>query len=63
VIDGDGCLESLGTGMVTIVDGRDARSDYFDRDEGEVLTVADSHLSVLGPGRRFDLRQRRVVME
>lgn len=63
VIDGDGCLQALGTGMVTIVDGRDARSDYFEREEGEVLTVADSHLSVLGPDRRFDLRQRRVVME
>ncbi len=63
VIDGDGCLQALGTGMVTVVDGRDARSDYFEREEGEVLTVADSHLSVLGPDRRFDLRQRRVVME
>lgn len=60
---GDGCPEAPRSGMVAIVDGRDARSDSFERDGGEVLTVTDAHLSELGPGRRFDLRQRRAVME
>ena len=54
-------LEVLGTGMVTIIDGRNATSDYFDREVGEVLTVVDSHLFVLGPGRRFDVNVRRPL--
>ncbi len=63
VIDREGILEVLGTGGVTIVDGRNATSDYYDRDIGEVLTVVDSHLFVLGPGRRFDLNSRRPIMD
>jgi cyanophycinase len=61
LIDKDGTLEVLGTGMVTIVDSRDAVSDYYEREVGEVLTVVDSHLFVLGPGRRFDLDARRPI--
>ena len=63
LIDREGMLEVLGTGMVTIVDGRNATSDYFEREVGEVLTVVDSHLFVLGPGRRFDLDTRRPIMD
>lgn len=63
VIDRDGILEVFGSGMVTIIDGRNAKSDYFEREVGEVLTVADSHLFVLGPGRRFDLNDRKVIMD
>ena len=63
LIDHTGMLEVLGSGMVTLVNGRNAISDYFDRDAGEVLTVANSHLFVLGPGRRFDLVQRQVIFE
>jgi cyanophycinase len=63
LIDREGMLEVLGTGMVTVVDGRNATSDYFGREVGEVLTVADSHLSVLGPGRRFDLDARRAILD
>jgi cyanophycinase len=61
-IDRDGMLEVLGSGMVTIIDGRNATSDYFERKVGEVLTVLDSHLFVLGPGRRFNLDTRRPIM-
>jgi len=63
VIDREGMLEVLGSGMVTIVDGRNAISDYYERELGEVLTVVDSHLFVLGPGRRFDLDTRRPVID
>lgn len=63
VIDRNGMLEVMGSGMVTIVDGRNAISDYYEREIGEVLTVAESHLFVLGPGRRFDLNTRHAVME
>jgi cyanophycinase len=61
VIERTGLLETLGSGMVTIVDGRDAISDYFTRETGEVLTVARSSLHVLGPGRRFDLTNRQLL--
>jgi cyanophycinase len=63
VIDGDGMLEVLGSGMVTIINGRNAQSDYFERKVGDVLTVVDSHLFVLGPGRRFDLNERQALMD
>lgn len=61
VIARDGRLETLGSGMVTIIDGRDAVSDYFDRELGEVLTVARSSLHALGPGRHFDLGARQPL--
>ncbi|MDQ3656215.1 MAG: cyanophycinase [Chloroflexota bacterium] len=58
VIDREGMLEVLGSGMVTIIDGRNTTSDYFERKIGDVLPVVNSHLSVLGSGRRFDLDRR-----
>jgi cyanophycinase len=61
LIDKDGMLEVLGSGVVTVVDGRNAVSDYYERGVGEVLTVVDSHLFLLGPGRRFDLDARRPI--
>jgi cyanophycinase len=61
LIDREGLLEVLGSNMVTIVDGRDATSDYYEREIGEVLTVVRSSLHVLGPGRRFNLSDRQPV--
>ncbi|MDP9359395.1 MAG: cyanophycinase [Chloroflexota bacterium] len=61
LITQDGTMEVLGSSMVTIVDGRNAVSDYYEREVGEVLTVVDSHLFVFGPGRRFDLDSRRPI--
>jgi cyanophycinase len=61
-IDRDGTLEVLGSGMVTIVDGRDTISDYFEREPGEVLTITKSSLHVLAPGRRFDLNTRQAIL-
>lgn len=61
VIDADGSIEVLGSGMVTIIDGRNTTSDYFDRDRGDVLSVVNSSLHGLGPGSRFDLDERRPV--
>jgi cyanophycinase len=54
VADG-GVLETLGEGMVTIVNGREVVSDYFNREPGEVLTLTNCSLHVLGPGHHFDL--------
>jgi len=61
IIDSDDIAEVVGTGMVTIVDGRMPTSDYFDKEVGDVLTVTGSTLHVLSPGRRFDLRERRAL--
>ena len=61
LIDREGMLEVLGSNMVTIVDGRDATSDYYEREVGEVLTVVRSSLHVLGPGRSFNLNTRQPV--
>jgi len=47
--------------MVTVIDGRAVMSDYFECEEGEVLTVTKSSLHVLAPGRRFDLHARQVI--
>lgn len=63
VVDHAGKMEVMGSGMVTVVDGRSSISDYFEREIGEVLTVGDSHLHVLGPGRWFDLRRRKVLID
>ncbi len=61
LIDREGVLEVLGSNMVTIVDGRDATSDYYEREIGDVLTVVRSSLNVLGPGRKFDLNRRQPI--
>jgi cyanophycinase len=61
LIDPNGTLEVLGSSMVTIVDGRQTVSDYFEREEGEVLTVVHSSLHVLACGRRFDLNSRQAI--
>jgi cyanophycinase len=61
LIDREGTLEVLGSNMVTIVDGRNTISDYFDREEGEVLTITGSSLHVLAGGRRFVVDTRQAI--
>lgn len=61
IINQSSCLRVMGSGSVTIIDGRNATSDYFDRAPGEIVTVMDSNLFVLGPGWQFDLVQRRPL--
>jgi cyanophycinase len=61
LIDREGTLQALGSNMVTIVDGRNTVSDYFHREQGEILTITGSSLHVLADGRRFDLDARQVI--
>jgi cyanophycinase len=61
LIDREGTLEALGSNMVTVVDGRNTVSDYFHREQGEILTITGSSLHVLADGRRFDLDARQVI--
>lgn len=55
LVQDGGILETLGEGMVTFIDGRDTTSNYFEKNAGDVLTIVNSSLHVLGPGQRFDL--------
>ena len=61
LIDREGTLEALGSNMVTVVDGRNTVSDYFHREQGEILTITGSSLHVLADGRRFDVDARQVI--
>ncbi|MEA2514181.1 MAG: cyanophycinase [Thermomicrobiales bacterium] len=61
VIQPDGIARVIGENSVTVVDGRNVISDYFEREEGEVITISGSLLHVLGRGRCFDLFNRVVV--
>jgi cyanophycinase len=61
LIDRKGTLEALGSNMVTIVDGRNTNSDYFEREAGEVLTITGSSLHVLAGGRQFDVDARQAI--
>jgi len=61
LIDREGMLETIGSNMVTIVDGRNTISDYFDREEGEVLSITGSSLHALAGGRCFNLNVRQAI--
>jgi cyanophycinase len=61
LVQTDGVLEAVGTGMVTIIDGRRTISDYFEREPGEILTIVNASLHVIGPGRKFDLQAREPI--
>ncbi|MGN6483688.1 MAG: cyanophycinase [Thermomicrobiales bacterium] len=54
-------LETLGEGAVTIIDGRDTISNYFECEPGDVLTIIDSSLHVLGPHQQFDLSRHAPI--
>jgi cyanophycinase len=61
LIQPNGTLEVFGIGAVTILDGRETISDFAERRSGEILSLADVSLFVLGPGRRFDVHVHRPV--
>lgn len=61
LIDREGTLETVGSNMVTIIDGRNTVSDYFEREGGEVLTITNSSLHVLAGDRKFDLNARQLI--
>jgi cyanophycinase-like exopeptidase len=63
LIDREGVLEVLGSEIITIVDGRNTRSDSFEREIGKVLTIANSSRHVLAAGRRCDLNTRQLITD
>jgi cyanophycinase len=61
VIDRENVMEVFGANSVVVVDGRNVWSNYFDVEEGEVLTITGSSLHVLRAGDRFDLGSRQYI--
>jgi cyanophycinase len=61
LIGGNSVLEVIGRNSVTIVDGTDMYSDIFQVKGYGGITISDARLHVLTPGRRFDLKSRRLL--
>ena len=61
LIDNGGSLEVVGRHSVTVVDGTHMFSDIFQVKGHGPITVSGAHLHVLTPGRRFDLRARKLL--
>lgn len=61
LISPDGSMEIVGSNSVIVMDGRNVVSNFFRQEEGDVVSITDSSLHVLGPGCRFDLVARRAV--
>jgi cyanophycinase len=58
---GDGVLEVLGRGAVTLVDGSSMTSDAFRTKGHRPMMVSGALLHSLPTGYRFDLRAKRLV--
>lgn len=61
LIDGNGTLEVVGRHSITIVDGQHMYSDVFQVKGHGGITVSGAVLHVLTPGRRFDLKTRKLL--
>ena len=63
VIDNDGTLRVVGRHSVTIVDGSHMQSDIFEVKRYGDITISDARLHVLGSGKRFDMRARKMLAD
>lgn len=61
LISANGVLEVLGRNSVTIIDGSKMYSDISQVKGHGAITISGALLHVLTPGRRFDLRNRRLI--
>jgi cyanophycinase len=61
LFDHEDTLEVVGRHSVTIVDGSDLYSDVFQVKGHGDITVSGARLHVLTPGRRFDLKSRKLL--
>jgi len=61
VITGDGVLEVLGKGAVTLVDGSGVVSDAFEVRQSRPILVSGAVVHSLPPGYRFDLTKRALL--
>ncbi len=63
LFDHDGAVEVVGRHSVTVVDGSRMYTDIFQVKGHGNITVSGAVLHVLTPGRRFDLRTRKLLDE
>src|SRR6266540_727521 len=61
VIGGDGVLEVIGRGAVTVVDGSNVVSDAYEVRQHRPVLVSGAVLHALPPGYRFDLTERKLL--
>jgi cyanophycinase len=61
IVWGDGTLEVVGRGAVTLVDGSEMTSDAFRTKGHRPMMVSGAVLHSLPSGYRFDLRSKRLV--
>jgi cyanophycinase len=61
VIGGDGVLEVIGRGAVTVVDGSNVVSDAYEVRQHRPVLVSGAVLHALPPGSRFDLAERKLL--
>jgi cyanophycinase len=61
ILWGDGTLETVGRGAVTLVDGSEMTSDAFRTKGHRPMMVSGAVLHSLPSGYRFDLRAKRLV--
>ena len=61
LFDPDGTVEVIGRNSITIVDGSRTYSDIFQVKGHGGITISNAVLHILTPGRRFDLRTRRLI--
>jgi cyanophycinase len=55
-------LEVVGSGLVVIVDGKKIEyTDLTEIDNGTPITVEGACMHILGPGKRFNIRDRRLI--
>lgn len=61
VVFGDGVLEVIGRGAVTIVDGSNVATDAFEAKGHRPMMVSGAIIHSLPAGQRFDLRSRTLL--
>lgn len=61
LISADGVMEIIGRNSVTIVDGSDMYSNIYEVKGHGGITMSGARLHVLTAGRRFDMRERKLI--
>ena len=56
VVESGACLEVVGAGAVTLIDGREMRSNFLDVEEGERMELVNVKLHLLPAGARYKLQ-------
>lgn len=64
VVEGEDSFRVLGSGAVYVVDGRDVTYSSLSEDHHQgTLSIFNVRMHVLAEGRRFDLKERRPILD